>query len=134
MGSENVSKGQLWTGRVLSGLVTLFLLFDGVLKFFLDKMPPEAQAEGAKLGYPPEVMPYLGTVLIVSTLLYAFPRTAVLGATLLTGYLGGAVATHVRVLNPLGSHILFPTYLGIILWAGLYLRFPKLREVTPWQK
>lgn len=97
-------------------------------------MSPEAQADALRLAYPPELMPYLGTLLIIITLLYAFPKTAILGAILITGYLGGAVSTHVRVLNPLGSHILFPVYLGIILWGGLYLRFPKLRELTPWQK
>ncbi|TGK06644.1 DoxX family protein [Leptospira semungkisensis] len=134
MESENISKGQLWTGRILSGLIVAFLLLDGVMKFFLDKMPKEALADSEKLGYPMSTMPGIGTTLIVSTLLYAFPRTAIVGGILLTGYLGGAVATHVRVLNPWGSHILFPVYMGIILWAGLYLRNPKLRAIFPWQK
>ena len=119
---KEISKGQLWSGRVLSGLSILFLTFDGVIKFFLHTLPKEALDDAAKLGYPLEIMPYIGTTLLICTLLYVIPRTSVLGAILLTGYLGGAVATHVRVLNPWASHILFPVYLGVFIWLGLYLR------------
>ncbi len=134
MESQTVPKGQLWTGRVISGVLVALLLVDGIFKFFLDKMPPEALADAAKLAYPDSTMPGIGTTLIICTLLYAFPRTAILGAILLTGYLGGAVATHVRVLNPWTSHILFPVYIGILLWGALYLRFPKIRALIPWKK
>jgi hypothetical protein len=128
---KEVSKGKLWSGRVLSGLAILFLTFDGVIKFFLHTLPKEALEDAAKLGYPMEIMPYIGTTLLICTFLYAIPRTSVLGAILLTGYLGGAVATHVRVLNPWASHILFPVYLGVFIWLGLYLRMPGLRNIIP---
>ncbi len=134
MESQTASKGQLWSGRVLSGLAITFLLFDGIGKFFLESMPKEAMEAAAKLDYPLEIMPYIGTTLLICTLLYAVPKTTVLGAILLTGYLGGAVASHVRILNPLGTHILFPVYLGIFIWLGLYLRTPQLRAFIPWKK
>src|SRR6478735_11879339 len=102
------SKKSLWAGRVLSGLAILFLLFDGVMKFFMDKLPPEALEAGAALQWPVEKMPLVGTILLICTLLYVIPRTSVLGAVLLTGYLGGAIASHVRVSNPLFTHTLFP--------------------------
>lgn len=133
MESQTVSKGHLWMGRVLSGVSIAFLSFDGILKFFLQNMPKEAMEAAAKLDYPMSLMPGIGTTLLICTLLYAIPRTAILGAILLTGYLGGAVASHVRVLNPWASHILFPVYIGILIWGGLYLRFPKLRNFIPLQ-
>jgi hypothetical protein len=83
------------------------------------------------LGYQESVILPLGIVLLVCTLLYIVPQTAVLGAILLTGYLGGAVATHVRIENPLFTHTLFPVYLGIMLWLGLYLRDRRLRDLLP---
>jgi hypothetical protein len=111
----------VWAGRVLFGLSILFFLADSSIKL-----------EGtAQLGYPPGVTFGIGAVLFVCLALYAIPRTAVLGAVLLTGYLGGAVATHVRVENPLFSHTLFPIYVGIALWAGLWLRSEKLRALFP---
>lgn len=125
------SKGQLWTGRVLSTLAALFLLFDATLKF----IKPQAVIDGTiALGYSPSAITPLGVVLLICTLLYIIPTTQVLGAILLTGYLGGAVATHVRHGDPLFSHILFPTYLGVFLWLGLYLRDPALRNFIPLQK
>ncbi|TGN19151.1 DoxX family protein [Leptospira idonii] len=130
---QTTSKAYLWTGRVFSGLSIAFLLFDGIGKFFLSSMPPEALEAAAQLDYPMSIMPGLGTTLIICTLLYAFPRTSVLGAILLTGYLGGAVASHLRIGNPWASHILFPTYLGILIWGGLYLRFPEVRSLFPWK-
>jgi hypothetical protein len=122
------SKGARWTGRVMSGLAALFLLMDAVMKF----VRPEVVTKGTvELGFPESVILPLGVVLLVSTLLYVVPRTAVLGAILLTGYLGGAVCTHVRVGNPLFSHVLFPVYLGALLWGGLYLRDRRVRALLP---
>lgn len=123
-----------WTGRILSGLAVLFLLFDGISKFILHMMPPEALEASTKLGWSLELMPTLGTILLFCTILYALPRTSVLGAILLTGYLGGAVAAHLRVGNPLMSHTLFPVYVAAILWSGLYLREPRLRLLFPFVK
>ena len=125
------SKGQLWTGRVLSTLAVLFLLFDTTLKF----IKPQAVIEGTiGLGYPVTVITPLAITLLICTILYIIPMTRVLGAILLTGYLGGAVATHVRHGDPLFSHILFPTYLGVFLWLGLFLRDPALRNFVPFRK
>lgn len=123
-----------WASWIMSGLAIAFLTFDGVLKFFLDKMPPEALADSAKLAYPMNIMPGIGATLLVCVLLYAVPRTAILGAILLTGYLGGAVSAHVRIMNPWPSHILFPVYFGILIWLGLYLRVPELRNFLPVKK
>ncbi|MFB5652064.1 DoxX family protein [Leptospira wolffii] len=134
MTSESIPKWQLWTGRILSGISIALLLFDGIIKFFLDSMGPEAKAAGAILAYPDSVLPWIGTTLIVCTLLYAFPKTSVFGAVLLTGYMGGAIASHVRVLNPWFSHILFPVYVSLFFWGGLYLRSPELRALFPWRK
>jgi DoxX-like family len=126
--SAAVSKGRLWTGRIMSALPALFLLVDGVGKL----VKPAPVVEGTvQLGYPESVLLGLGIVLLACTVLYVIPRTAVLGAILLTGYLGGAVATHVRVESPLFSHILFPVYLAVLIWGGLYLRDERLRALIP---
>ena len=123
-----VSKKRLWAGRIMSGLPALFLLADSVGKF----VKPAPVVEGTvRLGYPESVILGLGIVLLACTALYLIPRTSILGAILLTGYLGGAVATQVRVGNPLFSHVLFPTYLGALIWGGLYLREDRLRELIP---
>lgn len=124
-----MSKSKLWIGRVLSGLAILFLLFDGVTKFFMDKLPPEALEAGKVLQWPVELMPTVGTILLICTVLYIIPRTAVFGAVLLTGYLGGAVASHVRVSTPLFSHMLFPVYIGVLVWLGLYLRDARVKAM-----
>jgi len=121
-----VSEKGLW--RILSGLVVLFLIPDGIIKFI--KPAPVVDAF-AHLGLPLSISVTLGTLLLLSTVLYAIPRTSALGAILLTGYLGGAVSTHLRVGDPLFSHILFPMYLGILLWLGLYLREERLRALIP---
>jgi hypothetical protein len=123
-------KAALWTGRILSGLLILFLLMDGAMKLAVLDIVTDASRE---LGWPADAATVrtLGIVLIASTLLYAWPRTAMLGAILLTAYLGGAVATHVRVGSPLFSHSLFGVYLGIVAWAGLWLRDPRLRALIP---
>ncbi len=131
MNQSTTSKKMLWTGRILSGLAIAFLLFDATIKFFMDKLPPEALEAGASLQWPIEKMPLVGTILLICTLLYSIPRTALLGAILLTGYLGGAIASHVRVSNPLFSHTLFPIYIAIFVWLGLYLRDAKIRTIFP---
>jgi hypothetical protein len=122
-----VSSASLWTGRVLSFLPALFLLFDAVMK--LVKPEPVVKAT-VEMGYPETVLFGLGIVLLVCTILYLIPRTSVLGAILLTGYLGGAVASHVR-LGQGAFEISFPVLFGILLWAGLVLRNPRLRAVLP---
>jgi DoxX-like family len=119
----------LWTGRILTALPALFLLIDGIMKLFKPAVVVEATV---KLGYPESVIIGLGIVLIACTVIYLIPRTAVLGAILLTGYLGGAVATHVRVGDSLFT-IIFPVILGIMLWGGLYLRNERLRRLVPLQ-
>ena len=123
-----VSRKRLWAGRIMSALPSLFLLLDGIAKL----VKPAPVVEGTvKLGYPETVILPLGVVLILSTILYVIPRTSVLGAILLTGYLGGAVATHVRVGNPLFTHTLFPIYLGVFIWGGLYLGDGRVRALIP---
>jgi len=124
------SKGMLWTGRIVSGLMGLFLLLDGVMK--LVKPAPVVEAT-VKLGYPESVIVPLGIVLTLSTILYLIPPTAVLGAILLTGYLGGAVATHVRV-NEAWFPILFAFTFGVLVWGGLWFRTQGLRELIPLRK
>jgi hypothetical protein len=128
MNQSEITKKSIWTGRVLSGLATLFLLFDGIMKFFMDKLPPEALEAGKVLQWPAELMPTVGTILLICTILYIIPRTSILGAVLLTGYLGGAVASHLRVGNPLLTHTLFPIYVAVFIWLGLYLRDARLRN------
>ena len=120
------NKSSLWAGRILSALPVLFLLLDGVMKVVKPAFVVEATVQ---LGYPESVIVALGVVLVACTILYLIPRTAVLGAILLTGYLGGAVATHVRVGGPLFS-ILMPVILGVMLWAGLYLRDERVRSLV----
>ena len=123
-----ISKRALWAGRIISALPVLFLLMDSVMKFV--KLAPVVEAT-VKLGYSATTIVPLGIVLLTCTVLYVIPRTSVLGAILLTGYLGGAVATHVRVGDPLFSHVLFPVYLGVMIWLGLYLRDNRLRALVP---
>jgi hypothetical protein len=122
--------GTAWTGRILSGVVVLFLLLDGGMKL----VPFQVVTDTARqLGWPadPATWRALGTVLIGSALLYAYPRTAVLGAILITAYLGGAVATHVRIGSPLFSHTLFGVFVGVLVWGGLLLREKRLRALVP---
>lgn len=124
------SKAALWGGRVLSGLGALFLAFDGSFKLM---QPPEAIEGTTKLGYQASVIFPLGVVQLVCLAFYLFPRTSVLGAVLWTGYLGGAIATHVRVDNPLFSHVLFPIYVAAFLWGGLWLRDMRVRSLLPFR-
>jgi hypothetical protein len=121
------AKWQLWTGRVLATLSTLFLLLDAVGKFM---MPVQVVQACVRLGIPVNLSPTLGVLLTLSTLLYAIPRTAVLGAVLLTGYLGGAVAIHMRA-GSTSFEVVFPVILGVLTWAGIYLRDCRLRQVFP---
>ncbi len=121
---QPVSKAQLWTGRILSGVAALFLFVDGLAKVLM--LAPVREGS-VQLGYPVSTMFPIGVLALVGTALYVFRRTSVLGAIFLTGFLGGAIATHVRMENPLFSHVLFPTYLAAMLWGGLLLRNPRLR-------
>jgi hypothetical protein len=121
------SKKTLWAGRIVSGIPVLFLLVDAIMKVF----PPDVVVKATvELGYQKSLIIPLGLVLLASTVLYIIPRTAVLGAILLTGYLGGAVATHVRVGADAFSTI-FPVIVGSLIWLGLYLRDERLRALVP---
>lgn len=125
--SVPISKGRLWAGRIASGLPIAFLLMDSVMKLMKAQLAVDGTVE---LGYPANAVFGIGVVLLVCTILYMVPRTSFLGAILLTGYLGGAVATHVRVANPLFTHILFPIYVAILIWGGLYLRDNRVRDLV----
>jgi DoxX-like family len=122
------SKKKFWAGVLLSALAVLFLLFDSVIKLLKIAAVVESFA---RLGYPDDLARGIGTLELVCLVLYLVPRTSVLGAILLTGFLGGAVSTHVRVGDPLLSHVLFPIYVGLLLWGGLYLREERLRALIP---
>lgn len=127
------STGALWTGRTLSGVIVLFMIFDGVIK-----LPPLdiVTQTMVPLGWSADanVARMLGVIGLISTALYALPRTSVLGAILLTAYMGGAIATNGRVDNPLFSHTLFGVYLSVILWGGLFLRDPRVRALIPFSR
>jgi len=116
----------IWIGRILSGIAVLFLTFDTLIKFSGAK---EAVEGTTQLGWQPHHLPILGAIELVCLMLYLVPRTAPLGALLWTGYLGGAIATHLRIDNPLFTHILFPTYVAALIWGGLYLRDARVRNV-----
>ena len=119
-------------GYAMSGIVIAFMLLDGGMKLIPLSVVIKSTAE---LGYPPspELARGLGIVALLCTALYAFPRTSVLGAILLTAYMGGTVATHLRVGNPLFSHMLFGVYLALLAWGGLYLRDARIRALLPWR-
>jgi len=114
-----ITRKSLWTGRVLGALTVLFLLFDSVIK--LTHIAPVVESF-TRLGIPLDLAPWIGTLELVCLAVYLVPRTAIPGAILLTGFLGGAVLTHVRVGDPLFSHVLFPIYIGALIWGGLFLR------------
>jgi len=122
------SNRRLWTGRILSGLGALFMAFDGTIHIL--RVAPVVEAFG-QLGYPLGVSATLGVIELICVALYLLPRTSVLGAVLLTGYLGGAIATQVRVGAPLFSTTLFPLYVGLLLWGGLYLRDERVSSLIP---
>lgn len=125
---QGITKPARWIGRIFSGLAILFMLMDAVFKFFKTQEAIDATVE---LGYGEQHLVLLGVLALIPTALYAIPRTSVLGAVLLTGYFGGAIATHVRLDNPLFSHTLFPVYLAILMWGGLWLRRKNIRQVFP---
>jgi len=123
-----------WSKRIgwgMTGLIVLFLLVDGGLKLAMERHVVEATTQ---IGYPVEVIRPLGVICLVCTVLYAVPRTAVLGAILLTGFLGGAIASKVRIGDPLFSSTLFGVYVAIMAWGGLYLRDDRLRTLLPWRR
>jgi DoxX-like family len=123
----------VWSGRVLSGLVILFLLFDGAIKLVPWPVVTETMD---RMGYGSSetLARALGAITIACTVLYAIPPTSILGAILLTGYLGGAIASHVRIGSPLFSYVLFGLYLGVMLWGGLWLRDRNLRSLLPFRR
>ena len=120
----------LWLGRVLSGLVIVFLLFDGAIKLVPWPVVTETMD---RIGYGSgeNLARSLGVITIACTILYAIPPTSILGAILLTGYLGGAMASHLRIGSPVFSHTLFGFYLGLMVWGGLWLRDRRLRKLIP---
>jgi hypothetical protein len=126
-----VSVTSQWVGRILSGLVIVFLLFDGSIKL----VPLDIVIETSEqLGIPGNLARTLGVLTLVCAILYAIPQTAVLGAILLTAYLGGAVYVHLRAGSPLFTHLLFGVYLGLMAWGGLYLRDPRVRALIPFAR
>ena len=125
--SAPVSKASLWTGRVISGLVVLFMLFDGSSKVMKAQQVIDATV---RIGFPVTTIVGIGITLLVCTVLYVIPNTSILGAILLTGYLGGATAAQVRAGSPI-SETVFPIIFGVLVWLGVYLREPRLRALVP---
>jgi hypothetical protein len=125
--APNVSKGSLWTGRVISGLAVLFMLFDCITKIL--RLPQVVDAT-VKVGYPASTVLPIGVTLLICVILYIIPRTSILGAVLIVGYLGGAVATNVRASQPAFNSAFAITF-GVLTWLGLYLREPRLRALVP---
>ena len=128
--SKATTPASVWTGRVLSGLAIAFLVFDAGTKIVQLEV---VGTTATTLGWTDDLGFWrnLGLLLLACTALYAWPRTALLGAVLLTGYIGGAIATHVRIGNPLFTHTLFGVYLALMIWGGLWLRRPELRAIFP---
>jgi hypothetical protein len=122
----------VWTGRVLTGLATLFMLGASIAPKFLGI--PIAEETMEQLGWPPGYAFTIGIFEFICLALYLYPRTNVLGAVLFTALLGGAMATHIRAGSPLFSHILFGVYLGLFVWGGLWLRDPTVRRLFPWRR
>ena len=127
---ESSAKKRSIAGYVLTGLVAAFLTFDTVMKLL--QLAPAVQGT-TELGYPAGTVVVIGAIELVCLVLYLIPPTSVLGALLLTGYLGGAIATHVRVGSPLPTHTLFPIYVALLVWGGLYLRESRLRTLLPFR-
>lgn len=126
--SGSVSKKSLWTGRVMSGLVAAFMVFDAFIH--LTKPAPVVEAF-AKLGFPLRLAVDIGIVELLCVVLYLIPHTSILGAILLTGYLGGAIAIQLPTGNSLFGEVLFPVYIGVLVWGGIYLRDDRLRTLIP---
>jgi hypothetical protein len=127
------SKSRLLTGRILSTLTILFLIMDIGFKF-IRPIPPQVMQSITQLGFQPSLLIAIGILLTICTVLYVIPATSVLGAVLLTGYLGGAVSVQVRVGNPLFGYVLFPVYVALLMWAGLCLRESRLLALLPLRK
>ena len=127
---QTTPKAMLWTGRVLTGLFAAFMLMDLTMKLLDLKVVADTMAQ---MGWPIDKARLLGVLQLTCLVLYLYPRTAVLGAVLVTGYLGGAIATHLRIDSPLFSHILFGVYLALFAWGGLWLRDARLRSLFPWR-
>lgn len=125
------SKTMLWSGRIVSWVITLLLLLDAVMKIL---QVPQVMEGTLKVGYPANAVRPIGIILLVCLICYVVPRTSVLGAILLTGYLGGAVATNVRISAPLFSYTLIPVYVGVLVWGGLFLQDTRLRALIPLRK
>jgi hypothetical protein len=125
-----VAKKRLVTGYIFTALAALFLTFDTVIKVL--RLAPAIQAT-TELGYAAGTVLWIGIIELVCLALYLAPRTSVFGALLLTGYLGGAIATHMRAGSPLLSHTLFPIYVALLIWGGLYLREPRLGLLVPFR-
>ena len=126
-----ISAGRLWTGWGISGLIAAFSLFDGIAKCV---RPAQVVEAFARTAWPVKLAPLLGATLIFCTTIFLIPQSCALGAILLSGYLGGAVATNLRRRNPRLSHTLFPVYFGVLIWVGLWLREPRLGAVFPFLK
>ncbi len=126
-----VSKGAVWTSRIINILIIAFLLMDAVMKLIVPKPVVEGMA---KAGWDIKYSVPLGIILLSSLIVYVIPSTSVLGAILLTGYLGGAVATNMRLGNALFLYTLFPVYFGVLIWGSLFLREPRLRDLIPLKK
>jgi DoxX-like protein len=123
-----VSNERLWAGRIISAVPVLFLIFDGVGKLI---NPAPVVAAFVQLGYPDRLAPGIGILELACAAVYAIPRTSVLGAILLTGFLGGAIAAHLRVGDPVFTHLFFPIYVGALVWAGIFLREDRLYALVP---
>jgi len=132
MNNENrISKTRLWISWIMSGLVILMMLFDSIFKFI---KPPEVVEGTLSLGYAEHHIAIIGILALIATIFYAIPSTSIIGAVLLTAYFGGAIATHLRLDNPLFSHTLFPVYFAVLAWGGLWLRDGRLRSLMPLQR
>jgi len=126
--TNQTSNASLWIGRIMSGLVIAFMLLDGGMKLVpLNVVVTTSE----QMGIPGSLARTLGILGLICTALYAVPRTSIVGAILLTGYLGGAIASHLRLVDPIFTHTLFGLYLGLLAWGGLYLRDDRLRALIP---
>jgi hypothetical protein len=125
---KSTANKRMWAGRVLSGIAVVFMLFDATIHALKPQFVVDAFVQ---LGYSPDVSVPLAVVVIVCLALYLIPRTSVLGSILITGYLGGAVATNLRIGAPLWTNILFPVYVGVFFWGGLYLRNKAISDLIP---
>ncbi|GFZ90639.1 membrane protein [Paenibacillus marchantiophytorum] len=124
--TRNISKGRLWTGRVLSWIAIIFMLLDGIMKLIKPAVVVESTVS---LGFQEHHIVVIGILGLLATILYAVPRTTILGAILLTGYFGGVLATQLRMDAPLFSTLLFSVYLAILVWGGLWLRNEQVRKL-----